>query len=232
MPDVGILFTALALGVATSLHCACMCGGLSYGLMVAAPAAKSERITTMALIQGGRITSYAALGFLVSSLAGFVVSPQPSPIAINLIQLLSASVLMFAGLSVAGLGPAFAVPAAVTRQMSRTANALSKPLRRSPKSAPLAMGLCWGMTPCPLVYAALFSAALTGTPLGGLLFMMAFGLGTLPGSLGAAAGMSALSGMRLRRSAQIVMGLAIVGIGAATLAVDLPLIGALCVSAN
>jgi sulfite exporter TauE/SafE len=45
----------------------------------------------------------------------------------------------------------------------------------------LAAGLVWGWLPCGLVYYSLLIAAPLGDALTGTLFMLAFGLGTLPG---------------------------------------------------
>ena len=51
------------------------------------------------------------------------------------------------------------------------------------RSTLLLFGLLNGLLPCGLVYAALAGAAATGGPLGGALFMAAFGLGTIPAML-------------------------------------------------
>jgi len=49
----------------------------------------------------------------------------------------------------------------------------------------LLSGLLWGLLPCGLVYAMLPVAAATGSAANGALTLLAFGLGTLPGMLGA-----------------------------------------------
>jgi sulfite exporter TauE/SafE len=46
------------------------------------------------------------------------------------------------------------------------------------------IGLLNGLLPCGLVYIALAGALLTTTPLNGALYMMAFGLGTIPALMG------------------------------------------------
>lgn len=45
------------------------------------------------------------------------------------------------------------------------------------------LGVLWGWLPCGLVYGALINALSTGSPGGGALVMLAFGLGTLPALL-------------------------------------------------
>ena len=44
----------------------------------------------------------------------------------------------------------------------------------------VALGAIWGWLPCGLVYAALAGAAVVGSAAGGALYMLCFGLGTLP----------------------------------------------------
>jgi hypothetical protein len=57
-------------------------------------------------------------------------------------------------------------------------------------SKAFAYGLCWGYLPCGLVYSALAGSLASGSALQGALWMLAFGLGTLPALLfaGQAAG--------------------------------------------
>jgi sulfite exporter TauE/SafE len=52
------------------------------------------------------------------------------------------------------------------------------PLDSSPKA--FAYGLCWGYLPCGLVYSALSWSLGSGSAVNGALWMVLFGLGTLP----------------------------------------------------
>jgi hypothetical protein len=61
-------------------------------------------------------------------------------------------------------------------------------------------GIFWGLLPCGMVLAALLLAAAAGSPRGGALTMLAFGLGTLPLGLGLTWGVG-----RLRPPARWVM---------------------------
>ena len=59
-------------------------------------------------------------------------------------------------------------------------NGLGKLLKSSSTSNLLLIGLLNGLLPCGLVYAAIGGSIATGNTTDGALFMLAFGLGTLP----------------------------------------------------
>jgi sulfite exporter TauE/SafE len=79
---------------------------------------------------------------------------------------------------------------------------------RTPQAAFLS-GLIWGWLPCGLVYYALILALPLSDPIMSGLFMLAFGLGTLPVMLGTAVFAGALArlgrNVRLRQAAGIVV---------------------------
>ena len=70
------------------------------------------------------------------------------------------------------------------------------PVDTLPKAA--LFGVIWGWLPCGLVYAAVIYSVTTGSALNGALFMLSFGLGTLPSMV--TTGM--LSGWILRMTRQ------------------------------
>ena len=92
-----------------------------------------------------------------------------------------AASLIWIGLSTAGLLPSITVLdrgfAAISGSIARAGVACA----RGETLVPLTAGLAWGLMPCAMVYAALFTAMLTGSGGGGAVTMMAFGIGTLPG---------------------------------------------------
>ena len=80
-----------------------------------------------------------------------------------------------------------------------------------------------------MVYAALFSAALMGSFFSGALWMLAFGVGTLPGVISAALGVSALSRIRRTPAVEVGAGLLIAAFGFSTVYFGAPVAGVLCV---
>ncbi len=170
-----MLWTALILGLAGSLHCAGMCGPL----MLALPRSGSGRIGFVAgrlAYQGGRIFTYSLLGvgfgFLGRSLAVIGLQRWVS---------LSAGILLLAGLA-AALPKGASLPVlGLVGFLKRNAGRLLQ--RRSVGSLVL-LGTLNGLLPCGLVYAAAAGATAMGNWTGGIAYMSLFGLGTLPLMLG------------------------------------------------
>jgi hypothetical protein len=73
----------------------------------------------------------------------------------------------------------------------------------------VALGLCWGLLPCGLVYTLLLTAAATGNPVGGAVTMLVFGAGTLPSMLGLTAAAPALATFLGDRTVRRVIGFAL-----------------------
>lgn len=222
------LFSGLVLGLAGSLHCACMCGGIaSGGLFILNPKTPAERIAMLLKLQAGRILCYAIAGAVIASVASLSVVPSMTSTTYRLLQWAGAAVLMWVGLSMTGLVPSLALPSDLG-QLPRAMDRVLTPLRRHPSLMPYALGVTWGMTPCPMVYAALFSAALTGSGVMGFVWMAGFGLGTVPAVVATALGVSTLSRVRKSRAAEAAAGLAIAAFAMLTVTGAWPKIAAFC----
>lgn len=198
-PELTLLAFAAA-GLASGPHCALMCGPL-----------QTLRLNTLSrpgrgllLIHAGRIAGYALLGGL-AALGGLLLFRQlPAPAGGRGLQLLAALVLLAMG----------------ARQLMGHASGCCPPKRSavpSPRSdaALFAQGLLWAAMPCAALYAMLFIAMLSASPLYAALLMAAFGLGTLPllGATGALLRRAGASPGRLRR----IGGSALIACAVATL---------------
>jgi sulfite exporter TauE/SafE len=175
----------VALGLASSLHCIGMCGGISVlfgysGTGCDTAAASREQ----ALLHGGRIASYTALGALAGGLGNAALSGVDPGSGHALLRWAAALSLGWIGLVTAGLAPApaFLAHASPGRGMMSFMLHLPLPARR------IAGGLAWGLLPCGMVYGALIFAMFAGTARGGALVMLGFGLGTLPALIAAGLG--------------------------------------------
>jgi sulfite exporter TauE/SafE len=71
----------------------------------------------------------------------------------------------------------------------------------------------WGWLPCGLVYTVPFAALLSGNALSGAAVMLAFGLGTLPNLMVAAALLQGPRAWLSSRTARTVSGAAVLGFG-------------------
>jgi len=166
-----MLWTAFILGLFGSLHCVGMCGPLALALPVSGGKTASffvGRIT----YNLGRLITYCALG-LVFGLIGksLVLAGIQRWVSIALgVALL---VGLFASRRLALWRP-------VTVLVDWLKSAMGTLLRRQSADALLVLGLLNGLLPCGLVYVACAGAVATGDLFNGALYMLAFGIGTVP----------------------------------------------------
>ena len=215
------------LGLASSLHCAAMCGGIATSLMLARPDASMSPYRALVLSHIGRISAYVFAGAAVGGIGASLIGWLDRELAFRLLQWGGAVALMWIGLSTAGLLPG---PSGLDRLLSPLSTRIARLSSRfgGGRLAPLFTGLAWGLMPCAMVYGALFTAMLTGSATGGGAVMAGFGAGTLPGLVLTSLGIRALIRADMRRDVRAVVGLAIALFGFATVWVPHPTLAALC----
>ena len=196
------LWTALLLGLVGSAHCAGMCGPLALALP------RSERgkfLLGRVLYNLGRVVTYMLMGAFFGLLGhGFALAGLQRWISLVI------GVAILAGLF---LSPRFAHALPVTRFVSWLKASLGLLFQRRALTSMFVIGLLNGLLPCGLVYIACAAAVATGSLLGGMEYMIAFGLGTLPMMLAISlAGMKLQFVLRLRLQRLIPVSLAIVGV--------------------
>ncbi|MBY0227340.1 MAG: sulfite exporter TauE/SafE family protein [Hyphomicrobium sp.] len=219
----------LVLGLASTLHCSAMCGGISCSALLSlSPQSGWDRARYAVLLNVGRILAYAALGIAAALIGSAIIKPETT-MNYRVLQYIGAVVLMWTGLSMAGMMPRFALLDGAMTRLSGTVAAITRPLQGT-AAAPLGLGAIWGLNPCPMAYAALFTATLTASPWGGLSVMAGFGLGTLPGVLVAGLGLASLRGVDKSRAVQIAAGLIIAVVGFASLYIPAAHIAAWCLT--
>ena len=221
MPDFAAAF---ALGLLGSSHCLIMCGGIASALGLAtgtdvsagagAGAGAGNRALQVLWFQIGRISSYTLLGAGLGGLLGLLATPTVLPF----LSFLSGCLLLGMGLYLGrwwlGLQWLGKGGSLLWRRVQPLAGRFL-PADRPAKA--LAVGACWGLLPCGLIYSALAWSAAAAHPLTSALLMLTFGLGTLPSmlSLGLAAQTArALLGNRHLRAAAA---LCLIALGAWTL---------------
>lgn len=212
MNAVGLLGSALLMGLFGGAHCAVMCGSVSSVLCAPTSCAESDRPPLTLSFNAGRVLSYAMLGGVVASLSTLPLPPSALDSLRLGFRVLAALCMLSVGLHLVGL-PSFvrlleSVGGPVWRRVSRLAKRLL-PLQ-TPGQA-LAAGALWAFMPCGLLYAALALAASSTSVVDGALTMLAFGVGTLPvmATIGLAAGrllssrgkLASARGLWIRRAA-------------------------------
>ncbi len=172
----------LLLGLGASLHCAGMCGPIGCTLMMATPGETDRRslLVRLATLQLGRVAAYAGLGVTFGFLGASLYTSLNLAVMHQAMQWVAALVIVWTGLATAGLTPALA---GADRVLAPLAGGLARYRMAASAGGPevaLLAGIVWGLTPCAMVYAAIFNSLLTGDPWMGGLLMLSFGLGTVP----------------------------------------------------
>lgn len=209
MTDPGYL-SAFALGLAGSGHCLGMCGGIAAALNLGGH--RSVPVTLS--YHAGRISSYALLGGLLGGLAG-AVDIAAWTMALRYIAGL---LLIGMGLYVAGWWMGMQVLEKVGAKLWAPVQNFSSrflPIRNPPQA--LALGLCWGLMPCGLIYSSLAwsATAQNATVSAGLMFC--FGLGTLPAMLAVSLGADKLQGFLRQRGLKLFIAIMLIASGVWTL---------------
>jgi sulfite exporter TauE/SafE len=225
------LLGGVLLGLASSLHCAAMCGGIASGVVfLFDPRDTGARVRVLMTAQAGRIAAYIAAGAILGAFGAGLYGLFDREAAYRLLQWAGAVTLMWIGLSVAGLLPSIA---ALDRHVATLSASVTRGLagiRRFPVAGPAVSGFAWGMLPCPMVYAALFTAMLTGSAAGGATLMAGFGLGTLPAVTATALGVTTLARVEAKAYARGLIGIAIAVLGFSTVYPSSPTAGLLCLT--
>ena len=207
------LLGGVLLGLASSLHCAGMCGGIGSSLTLAAGRSARTQAQTLVIAQAGKAVAYAAAGGVLGALGSGVYGLFDRQNAHLVLQWLGAAGLVWIGLSLLGLVPAFAAFEGVSAPIRRWAWSN----RRSGYWASGLAGLAWGLLPCGMVYSALLFAMLAGSAVSGAAVMLGFGLGVMPSVTAAALGVSRLPQLARGRLTRLSIGGALIVIGMATL---------------
>ncbi len=169
-------YLAFFMGLFGSLHCVAMCGPL----MLALPTPYSlgwKWWSNLLVYQVGRIMMYGVLGLLIGTIGNSVgVKGWQQGISIFTgLLLVSMGLFSFMGRN---------IPRVVRAQQSFT-----RPITRwigywfGRPGGHFMVGLLNGLLPCGMVYMALAAALNADSVYGGGVFMLLFGLGTLPALL-------------------------------------------------
>lgn len=182
-------FAAFAMGLFSSLHCIGMCGSIIGTLTLSLkPEIRNNKRRLLPYIINynfGRITSYTLAGALVGFLQAIIILPFGLDHGHRLLQILSAAIMIGAGLYLAGWFPRFAYIEKAGSKLWKLIEPYGRKLIPvSSHTQAYLFGMVWGWLPCGLVYAALALAATTGDVTRASITMLAFGLGTLPSVLG------------------------------------------------
>ncbi|MEN9326613.1 MAG: hypothetical protein RI943_1034 [Bacteroidota bacterium] len=170
-----MLYSALIFGFISSLHCVGMCGPIAMML----PVDKDNSLKKWAQIatyQLGRVVAYASLGLLFGILgSGFFFAgfQQQLSIVVGILMIIVAIVpeKKFAAYN-------FSKP--IYSIISKVKSQLGSQFKNKTFKSLFLIGLFNGYLPCGMVYVALFGAMAMNHVFLGSLYMILFGLGTIP----------------------------------------------------
>jgi sulfite exporter TauE/SafE len=180
---------AFLMGIFSALHCLGMCGSIigSLTLSLKREIREDKRLLVpfVASYNAGRVMSYTIAG-LLAGIAEHVLSvPFGEGHGHRLLQIVSALIMLGAGLHIAGWFPRFAylekLGIVVWKRIEPYGRRLV-PVDTLTRA--FVFGMIWGWLPCGLVYAALALAATSGDVVRSTFTMLAFGLGTMPAVMG------------------------------------------------
>jgi sulfite exporter TauE/SafE len=230
MTPVALTFAGgLLMGLASSLHCAGMCGAIASSLLMtfdpgAGPAARARTHFTA---QSGRVLVYVLSGAVLGGAGAAFYGAFDHAAAYLALRWAAAVALGWIGLSVAGFAPSLAGVDRFTAPITVRLNRMRFHAGATDGGAFLS-GLLWGFLPCGMVYGALFYAMLSGSALGGAEVMAGFGLGTLPSVTAVALGLAGFRRLGDIKGARLGVGFAIMTLAALSVAAPAASIAALC----
>lgn len=170
-----MLYTALIFGLISSFHCVGMCGPIAMMLPVDRTN-EAKKILQILTYHVGKLTAYGALG-LVFGLLGksFYVAGWQQQMSIILgILMITVAIVpekVFARYN-------FSKP--VYKIISNVKSNLGKQFKSKSYSSLFTIGLLNGFLPCGMVYVAIFGAIAMQSVSFGVLYMLLFGVGTIP----------------------------------------------------
>lgn len=173
------MIASFMLGFVGSFHCIGMCGPIALMLPVQQPGG-GRRIAGILLYNAGRITAYAILGLIFGWLGQqlYLGGLQQWLSVITGGLLLVAAAWKYLGIGWVKGGH---LPSTFTIKLK---SLLGRLLRQQRFRTLYAIGFLNGLLPCGLVYLGIAGAIAAGNVGNGMLFMAAFGAGTLPAMAG------------------------------------------------
>lgn len=169
--------TALLMGLAGAGHCLVMCGGLAGAFSATKPS-----FWQLLSYNSGRIVSYMLAGALVGAAVAGIATVTPHHLL--WLRLFAALLLIAFGLQLGGWWSGLQYLERLGKPLWQKLQPHALNRRNKAASGSLFVaGMLWGWLPCGLVYSALSWAAISGSSINGALFMLLFGLGTLPAML-------------------------------------------------
>lgn len=170
-----MILSAIILGLMGSLHCVGMCGPIAFML----PVDRTnifKKGTQICIYHFGRLLAYSIMGVLFGFVGRglYIFGIQQKLSIITGVLMIAVVLLPYKIFSKYN----FSKP--IYKIISKIKGRLGQALKKKTADTFITIGFLNGFLPCGLVYMALFGAIAMANPLEGGLYMMLFGIGTIP----------------------------------------------------
>jgi sulfite exporter TauE/SafE len=174
-----MIYLAFSIGFFGSLHCIGMCGPLALGVSSFYPQDRLTLMLRMLSYNIGRILTYALMGLVLGAIGqSFVLTGFQKSLSI-----VSGIVLVILFLFSLDLEKLFNKFEWYKKALKKYHNWFSNGMSHFKSIPSFLLGAMNGLLPCGLVYLALLGAMTAGNIEKGALFMLIFGMGTIPAML-------------------------------------------------
>ena len=170
-----MLISALIFGLLGSFHCIGMCGPIAFMLPIDR-ANQTKKILQVSVYHIGRLVTYGILGLLFGLLGkGFYLFGFQQYLSI-IIGVLMILMIVLPKKTI----NKFSITKPIYKLLSGVKNRLGKELKKKRVDTFFTIGFLNGFLPCGLVYMAIFASIATANAFEGAIYMILFGLGTIP----------------------------------------------------
>lgn len=170
-----MLYTAFLFGLISSFHCIGMCGPIALLLPVARNNS-TQKVLQIITYHLGRLSAYGTIGLLFGLLGqGFFMAGIQQKLSI-FIGVAMIVVILTPEKRMASYN--FSKP--IFKFLSKIKTRLGSQFKNQSYQSLFTIGLLNGFLPCGMVYVALFGAIAMQSAGFGVLYMVLFGLGTVP----------------------------------------------------
>ena len=170
-----MLYSAFIFGLISSFHCIGMCGPIAMMLPVDRNN-EAKKVTQIITYHIGKLTAYGLLGLVFGFLGrSFYLAgmQQQLSIIVGILMIMVAVIpeKVFAKYN-------FSKP--VYRVITKVKSSLGQQFKNKSYKSLFTIGLLNGFLPCGMVYVAIFGAIAMQSVSLGVLYMLLFGIGTIP----------------------------------------------------
>lgn len=170
-----MLLSAIMLGLLGSLHCVGMCGPIAFMLPVDRTN-NLKKFGQVFIYHFGRLLAYGIIGVVFGMLGkGLDIFGMQQNLSITIGVL-----MIFVVLIPYKTFSKYNLSKPVYKIIAKVKNRLGQELKKKSPDTFLTIGFLNGFLPCGLVYMALFGAIAMGNPIEGGIYMVLFGIGTIP----------------------------------------------------